>query len=53
MQRFVEEFIQHLPDNVGQIFLELESGLLAGLEEMPGEEFCPVTWEQFEVSLRK
>lgn len=38
----MEEFIQHLPDKVAQIFLELDAGLVAGLEEMPGEEFCPV-----------
>lgn len=47
LQGHAEVFAQYLLDKITQIF-QLETGLVAGPEEVPGVQSCPIIWELFE-----
>lgn len=44
----MEDLPQHLSYKVAQIHSQLDTSFIAGPEGMPGEDSCPVIWEQSE-----
>lgn len=41
----VKEFVQHLSENVSQIYSQLDTALVRRPEEMPVVKFCPIIWD--------